>query len=154
VEHARLTSAAPPPRIHGRVLLAEDGLDNQRLIALLLRKAGAEVMVVDNGQTAVYAALTAQQGKMPFNAILMDMQMPVIDGYEAVRRLRIANYRGPIIALTAHAMTDDRRKCLDAGCDGYLSKPVDRNLLLATVARLMDAQSRSSDGTKQPVSEA
>ncbi len=118
-----------------RVLLAEDGPDNQRLIALYLRKAGAKVTVVDNGARAVAAALAARTGGTPFDVILMDMQMPELDGYEATRRLRDSGYDGAIVALTAHAMAQDRRKCLDAGCDEYASKPVDRELLVGCVQR-------------------
>ena len=116
------------------MLLAEDGHDNQRLIALLLKKAGGEVAVAENGKIAHDLALAARDEGPPFDVILMDMQMPVMDGYEATQLLRELGYKGPIIALTAHAMTFDRQKCLNAGCDAYMAKPIDRQRLLAKIA--------------------
>ncbi|MEN6498191.1 MAG: ATP-binding protein [Thermoguttaceae bacterium] len=119
------------PRLPCRILLAEDGPDNQRFISLILRMAGADVTVADNGQMAVELALKAEDENASFDLVIMDMQMPVMDGYEATHRLREVGFTRPIIALTAYAMKDDMAKCLAAGCDAYASKPVDRERLLA-----------------------
>jgi len=121
-----------------RVLLAEDGPDNQRLISYVLRKAGAEVTVVDNGKAAGDAAMAARREGTGFGLILMDIQMPVMDGYEAVARLRQEGIDAPILALTAHAMPEDREKCLSAGCDGYLSKPIAPKELTQELSRFLN----------------
>ncbi|MFH1303815.1 MAG: response regulator, partial [Planctomycetota bacterium] len=124
------------------ILLTEDGPDNQRLISFILKKAGAKVTVADNGQISFDTATAAMQAGWPFDAILMDMQMPILDGYEATKLLRAADYQGPIIALTAHAMSGDRQKCLDMGCDDYLTKPVDRRKLVEVVASYLNVSNR------------
>lgn len=117
-----------------RVLLAEDGPDNQRLISFVLKKAGAEVVLAGNGQIAFDLAIAANSEGRPFDVILMDMQMPVMDGYSATKQLRDEGYIRPIIALTAHAMESDRQKCINAGCDEYTTKPIDRKKLVRLVA--------------------
>jgi signal transduction histidine kinase/CheY-like chemotaxis protein len=127
-------SASRRPLESRRILLAEDGPDNQRLISFLLRKAGAEVTIVDNGRAAVDLATELERDGRPFDVLVTDMQMPVMDGYEATRALRSAGYVHPIVALTASAMKGDREKCLAAGCDDYAVKPIDKIRLIATVA--------------------
>ncbi len=119
-----------------RILLAEDGRDNQLLLALYLRKAGAEVSLASDGSRALHMAVLALSKGQPYHVIVTDMHMPGIDGYELARRLRRDGYLSPILALTAQALDGDRERCLAAGCDDYLSKPVDRLRLVATCARL------------------
>ena len=117
-----------------RVLLAEDGPDTQALISFFLKKAGARIDVADNGEIALEMALRAEHEGTPYDVVLMDMQMPVMDGYQATEALRSSGFSRPIIALTAHAMAGDRAKCEAAGCDDYATKPIDRRRLLELIA--------------------
>ena len=112
----------PPP---SRILLAEDNSAVLRVTTLHLEQLGAQVVSARNGQQAIDLALDAQNDGQPFDVVLMDMQMPVIDGYEATRQLRARGFTGRIIALTAYAMPEDREECLRLGCDEHVSKPVD-----------------------------
>ena len=144
VESAAPAANARQARIEARILLAEDGPDNQRLISHVLRKVGAQVEVADNGRSAVQLALEAARVGQPFDLVLMDIQMPILDGYGATRELREAGYTGSIVALTAHAMNGDREKCLEVGCNDYATKPIDRARLLATVAEQVDRQRRET----------
>ncbi|HLO41759.1 MAG TPA: ATP-binding protein [Phycisphaerales bacterium] len=127
--------AAPlPESLLGSILLAEDGPDNQRLLATHLRRAGAIVEIAPDGEVALALAADSLARHAPFDLILMDMQMPVTDGYTAVAELRKRGWKGPIIALTAHAMPGDRERCLQAGCDDYLTKPIPRARLIEACA--------------------
>ena len=89
--------------------------------------------VVENGLRALDAAAHALEGERPFDVILMDVQMPVMDGYEATSALRTIGYEQPIIALTAHAMSGDRERCIASGCDAYATKPIERRALLELI---------------------
>jgi signal transduction histidine kinase/ActR/RegA family two-component response regulator len=146
VDHQRATTdaasasaikAAIPQRLH--VLLAEDNPVNQKVASRLLEKAGHMVTTVDTGAAAVDAVRTQR-----FDVILMDVQMPEMNGLEAtqaIRALENGSARTPIVALTAHAMRGDDERCLEAGMDGYLSKPVRAQELYAALERAMQARS-------------
>jgi signal transduction histidine kinase/ActR/RegA family two-component response regulator/HPt (histidine-containing phosphotransfer) domain-containing protein len=110
------------------ILLVEDGETNRKLIKLMLTRAGARVTTAENGALGVIAA----RGQK-FDVILMDMQMPVLDGYSAARQLRGAGFTLPVIALTANAMMSDRDKCLAAGCSDYLTKPINAEQMFAAI---------------------
>jgi CheY-like chemotaxis protein/anti-sigma regulatory factor (Ser/Thr protein kinase) len=112
------------PLFRGRVLLVEDSPDLQRLVSLLLEKMGLEVTLAANGILAIEACICSLENGTPFDLIFMDVQMPVMDGLEATRRLREMGWEKAIVSLTAHAMKSDRESCLASGADDYLSKPV------------------------------
>jgi signal transduction histidine kinase/ActR/RegA family two-component response regulator len=133
---------APEPAEHstftGRVLVAEDSPTNQTLIRLLLEKAGLEVTVAQDGKEAVDKALGE-----PFDLILMDMRMPNMNGYEATQILRSKGIQTAIVAVTAHAMNGDDEKCLAAGCNDYIPKPVDRRLLLKVIRKYISTENET-----------
>lgn len=115
-----------------RIMLVEDGPDNQRLLSYMLSKAGAEALLACNGREAVELIRELLRSGTTIDLALMDMQMPEVDGYSATGMLRELGYRGPIVALTAHAMEGDRARCLAAGCQDYLTKPVSSKRLVET----------------------
>jgi CheY-like chemotaxis protein/anti-sigma regulatory factor (Ser/Thr protein kinase) len=123
--------------VRGRVLLAEDVAVNRRLIGTVLERAGVRVEEAENGRVALEKVLAAQSAGAPYDIVFMDMQMPEMDGYAATRSLRTAEYLRPIVALTSHSMSGERERCLAAGCDEYMTKPVDRLVLLQVLARFL-----------------
>lgn len=124
--------------IGGSILLVEDGLMNQRLIKSILTRAGARVTVAGHGEEALEAIDAAAKRGETFDLVLSDMQMPVMDGYTLARTLASRGEGPPVVALTAHAMAEDEQRCLDAGCVGYASKPIDRAELLSICERYID----------------
>lgn len=120
-----------------RVLVVDDGEANRRLIELVLKRAGATVMSAENGQEALDMIAEGNDSGYPYELVLMDMQMPVLDGYSATRLLREREDTTPVIALTGNAMRGDREKCMDAGCDDFLTKPVNLDELLEMVSQYL-----------------
>ncbi|MCA9008039.1 MAG: response regulator, partial [Planctomycetaceae bacterium] len=127
-----MASTQLPP---ARVLIVEDGAENRELITLVLQQAGLQIVTAENGKEGVDAALAGD-----FDAIMMDMQMPVMDGYQAARLLRQRGVQLPIVALTAHAMKGDEQKCLDAGCSDFLTKPINIDLLMQKLQEVFQRQ--------------
>jgi PAS domain S-box-containing protein len=125
---------SPPRRLDCRVLVVDDREDIRLLAEHFVSDAGGRVVTTCDGWEAIGAVQAAQNEGDPYGIVLMDMQMPNLDGRETTRRLRRSGYRQPIIAITADAMQGDREKALIAGCDGYLSKPIDRNELISLMA--------------------
>jgi signal transduction histidine kinase/CheY-like chemotaxis protein len=130
---------AEVPGKAARLLLVEDNLVNQKVVLAMLRKKGYKIDIANDGQEALQKLETAS---VPYDLVLMDVQMPVLDGLEATRLLRRDPRweRLPIVAMTAHAMTGDREKCLQAGMNGYISKPVQPAHLIATVERHLSGE--------------
>jgi CheY-like chemotaxis protein len=137
---AKASVAAPTPRTRPlRILLAEDSLVNQKLAATVLRKQGHDVAIAQNGNEAVVAVAAE-----PFDLVLMDVQMPEMDGLEATRLIRLAEQGTGrhirIVAMTAHALTGDRERCLAAGMDSYVAKPLHARELFEAIAALFGAE--------------
>lgn len=126
------------PLAGARVLLVDDSLDNQMLISSILKLLGAEVETANDGVEAIEKALG-----QTFDVVLMDLQMPRLGGVEATRMLRARGYQKPIVALTAHSLHEDRERCLNVGCTDYLTKPVQRSLLVQVIERV--ARGTSAD---------
>lgn len=130
--------AAGAPALHRlqcRILLAEDSPDNQRLLATILRKAGADVTVAENGQLALELVDAAEHEGQPYDLLITDIQMPELDGFALAKELRGRGKTFPIVALTAHAMEEDRRRCFEAGCNDFASKPITRATLIGACAK-------------------
>ena len=118
-----------------KVLVVDDGESNRRLVRLILERAGCLISEAVDGKDAVEKTLAGD-----FDIILMDMQMPILDGYQATRKLREFNFDRPIIALTANVLKDDEIKCREAGCTGFVPKPIDMDRLIQTMADLMEIE--------------
>lgn len=132
----------PDYNIHalkGKILLAEDSLDNQHLISMYVENTGAEITVVSNGEEAVEQGLSHD-----FDLVLMDMQMPVMDGIEAIELLRASGFSKPIVTLTANVMLEDKQRCINAGADDFLSKPIDIPMFYRMLNKYLEKQ----DGNK------
>jgi CheY-like chemotaxis protein len=130
--------AAEEDRLTGQVLVVEDNPSNQILISMLLKKMGLEVTLANDGIEGVQEAR-----RQKYDVILMDMQMPRMNGYEATQTLRSEGCMIPIIAVTANAMKGDEEKCLQAGCDAYLSKPIDRKKLVQVLRRYLGTSDKA-----------
>ncbi len=118
------TATSDNPLLKGRILLVEDGIDNQNLIKHLVKKHDIELELAEDGQQAINMVASSIEDNLPFNLILMDMHLPIINGFEATKRIRELGYSNPIISLTASVMEEDQRKCREAGCDDFCAKPI------------------------------
>jgi len=129
----------PTTKLYGHILLAEDIVDNQNLIEMYVTNTGAKITIVNNGAEAVEICKTQE-----FDLILMDMQMPVMDGIEATKQIRLSDNKTPIISLTANAMKSDFEKCIDAGATEFLTKPIDTTRFNQTLYRYLSNVTNST----------
>ena len=127
-------------RVKGSILIAEDNKDNQELLTILLSDTGAELCFVDNGEKAIDKTRSKR-----YELILMDMQMPVMGGVEATKILRESNYTYPIVALTANAMPSDHDMCIEAGCNDFLTKPINKDRLFQVIYKYLEVQNEKTD---------
>lgn len=143
-------TAQEQPQFSGRILVVEDNATNQRVAAGMLRKFGVEIDLADNGRQAL-----ERLHDVRYDLVFMDCQMPEMDGYEAARRIRepasgVLDRRIPIIALTAHAMAEDVKKCLEAGMDDHISKPVSLAKFRRALGRWLTEAAETLDGQTSP----
>ena len=134
------------PQIAGRILIVDDRRDVRFLAQEIVTKAGGQVETADDGREAIRLIREREATNQPYDLVVMDMQMPVLDGYETVRILREGGYRKPIIALTAGAMAGDRERCLESGCNSYVSKPIDRKELLRVISSELASAGQGARG--------
>ncbi len=156
--HARVVAASPEladERLRGRrILVVDDNPDNREVVSYYLVEAGAIVVTAVDGADGVRRVQAAVADGNPYDAVLMDMRMPVLNGYRATLALRRAGILTPVIALTAHAMEGDERACLNAGCNAYVSKPIEPLTLVATVAAQVAPGVEDEALPPEPVREA
>lgn len=137
LEHVSLQGA--------RILVAEDSPDNQFVIRTYLEEAKASVTIAENGKDAVDRVVKASADREPYDLVLMDMQMPIMDGYTATREMRRLGVKTPIIALTAFALDYDEQKCLEAGCNAYISKPIDQTSFFSRILEQLAMAAEAND---------
>jgi PAS domain S-box-containing protein len=145
VRTQEIMTAQRQPARDLKILVADDTFDNQILIRSMLKSTGAEVVMVDDGVKALSVALSRD-----FDIILMDIQMPKMNGYEAVQKLRSGGYKKPVVALTAHARKEDRELAFRAGFDDYLTKPINRHTLHGIIAHYAAKIDKTGDPFSHP----
>ena len=136
--------AAPPP-LRGRLLVVEDVPDVQRLMSAILSRMGLAADVAEDGRMACEKAMQSSAEGRPYDLVLMDIQLPRMNGHEAARWLREQGWKGPIVALTAYALSGDREKCLAAGCDDYVAKPVTADSLREVLGQYLGRKDRNRE---------
>ncbi|MGE0631016.1 MAG: response regulator [Pseudobdellovibrionaceae bacterium] len=125
IQEVETPALLPVPAHHRKVMVVEDSPDSRLVISKFLKKLNVDLATANNGKDAVEAILSAEKSANPFDVVLMDIQMPIMDGYQATRLLRRRGFEKPILAVTSHNLQGDKEKCLEAGCTDYIPKPID-----------------------------